>query len=170
MQPLYYFMCRKKEKKRQMGRPAWQPAQAGSGAGEPPERAGLGAGPGRQQSRGGQERSGAPGWAGPAPGPGRWGGRPPTRGNRPWIRPRPALWPGVWPNGPAWEPAQAGSEAGAVISFSLLFNILFLKRPIPKTQYLLHTNSVFDNLGLVGIVTTSTTRIYIETSLFNKIW
>ena len=118
MEPLDHFRAQEKRKEEANG-------QTGLAAGEPPERAGLGAGPGRQQSRGGQERSGAPGWAGPAPGPGRWGGRPPTRGNRPWIRPRPGVRPGGRPNGPAWEPAQAGGEAGCPPFF--LFNYSVLK-------------------------------------------
>ena len=43
------------------GSPAWEPAQAGRQAGAPPERTGLGAGPGRQAGRRTKERAGQAG-------------------------------------------------------------------------------------------------------------
>ena len=64
---------------------------------------------------------------------------------------------------PATRPARPGSPF-PFFSFFLSFLFLPRKRSTPEMQYLPHTNSVFDNLGLVEIVTTSTTRLCRKTS------
>ena len=88
-----HFRAGKKRKLGKPGRPAWQPAQDGRGAGTPPEWAGLGAGPGRQRGRGVVR----PGEA--------------TRVGRPGNRPRPVRRPEAHPRGPARNPDQAGRVA-----------------------------------------------------------
>ena len=91
------------------------------------------------------------------------------RGGRP-GRPGPTMVAGQASE--AARPCPRPCWAGISPFFLSFFYFLFLsrKRPILEMQYLPHTNSVFDNLGLVGIVTTSTTRLCRETSLFNRIW